>query len=132
MNARKWLMAFAALMISLAASESAWAQNVLGYRGHSDNPNGPTVSPYLNLLNNNNQLNSVPNYQSLVRPLVDQQDAIRRQGNSLQRLQSQVNSTFSPTASGSGRGISATGHTSYFMNNSHYFPAGQGRGGAPR
>src|SRR4051812_1575189 len=45
-----------AIFTSVAAT-SAQAQyggNV--FRGRSDNPNGPTVSPYLNLLQNNNQL----------------------------------------------------------------------------
>lgn len=121
MNARRILLLASLLTIALCAPEAARAQGgINSFRGHSDNPNGPTVSPYLNLLNNNNQLNGVPNYQSLVRPLVDQQDAIRRQGNSLQRLQSQVNSTYNaPPTTG---GLRGTGHASYFMNFSHFYP----------
>lgn len=87
------------------------------YQGRSDNPNGPTVSPYLNLLQNNNQLNGQPTYQSLVKPLVDQQSAIQRQGNSLQQLQQQVR-----TQSGAPLSQRATGHTTFFMNYSHYYP----------
>ena len=90
MISRAVLFAVAALAL-LAAPSSAFAQYNAGqYSGRSDNPNGPTVSPYLNLLNNINQLYGVPNYQSLVRPLLDQQNAIQRQGSSLQRLQQQL------------------------------------------
>ena len=88
MISRAVLFAVAAFVL-LAAPGSAFAQYNGGlYTGRSDNPNGPTVSPYLNLLNNNNQLNGLPTYQSLVRPLLDQQSAIQRQGSSLQRLPS--------------------------------------------
>ena len=122
MISRAVLFAVAALAL-LAAPSSAFAQYNAGtYSGRSDNPNGPTVSPYLNLLNNNNQLNGVPNYQSLVRPLLDQQNAIQRQGSSLQRLQQQVNTQ----GGGSGAGRS-TGHSTSFMYYSHFYPAPRGR-----
>jgi hypothetical protein len=125
MHARRIPLLAGTLLIALVAPQWAYAQGgVNSFRGHSDNPNGPTVSPYLNLLNNNNQLNGIPNYQSLVRPLVDQQDAIKRQGNSLQRLQSQVNSTYN-APSGSGAGLRGTGHISHFMNYSHFYPQGR-------
>jgi hypothetical protein len=119
------------MVIAFAAPRLASAQQLgyMGIGGHSDNPNGPTVSPYMNLLQGNNQLNGIPNYQSLVKPLVDQQAAIQRQGNSLQRLQQQVYSGASAGASGA-RG--ATGHISHFMNTSHYFPPPQRGNGAPR
>lgn len=121
MNTRRILLLASLLTIGISAPEVALAQSgINSFRGHSDNPNGPTVSPYLNLLNNNNQFNGVPNYQSLVRPLVDQQDALRRQGNSLQKLQSQVNSTYNAPASTGG--LRGTGHASFFMNLSHFYP----------
>jgi hypothetical protein len=117
MNLHARLIAIAAFVL-LAAPGSAFAQYTGGlYTGRSDNPNGPTVSPYLNLLQNNNQLNGIPNYQSLVRPLLDQQSAIQRQGNSLQRLQQQVNTQ---GASG-GTGQRATGHHTSFMYYSHFY-----------
>lgn len=62
---------------------AAWPRPALAeytggiYQGRSDNPVGPTVSPYLNLLQSTNQLNGISNYQSLVRPLLDQQSAIQ-------------------------------------------------------
>ena len=119
MISRAVLFVVAALAL-LTAPGSAFGQYNGGlYTGRSDNPNGPTVSPYLNLLNNNNQLNGMPTYQSLVRPLLDQQSAIQRQGNSLQRLQQQVNT---PGGGGSGAGRS-TGHSTSFMYYSHFYPA---------
>ncbi len=113
-----------ATVVFLSAAGSASAQNIGGlYTGRSDNPNGPTVSPYLNLLQNNNQLNGIPNYQSLVRPLLDQQSAIQRQGSSLQRLQQQVNTQ----GAAGGGGQRATGHQTYFMHYSHFYPAPRSR-----
>lgn len=122
MISRAVLLAVAAFAL-LATPGSAFAQYNGGqYTGRSDNPNGPTVSPYLNLLNNNNQLNGLPTYQSLVRPLLDQQSAIQRQGSSLQRLQQQVN-----TGSGGAGAGRATGHATSFMYYSHFYPAPRGR-----
>jgi hypothetical protein len=97
------------------ASDQAAAQG-FGGGGSTRNPNGPTVSPYLNLLSNNNP--DITNYQSLVKPLVNQNDALRRQGGAIQQLQSQQ---------GQMGGGSGTGVHSYFMHYSHYFPAGGGR-----
>lgn len=116
---RATLLLTAVGIFFMAAAPAALAQYTGGfYQGRSDNPNGPTVSPYLNLLNNNNQFSTVTSYQSLVKPLIDQQSAINRQGNSLQQLQQQVNSQRAP----GGAGGRATGHTTYFMNYSHFYP----------
>jgi hypothetical protein len=92
------------------------------YGGRADSPYGATTSPYLNLLQNNNPLNPTPTYQSLVRPLIDQNTAINRQGASLNRLQQQVSSG---TGSGAGgtRSTGSTGHASFFMNYSHFYGA---------
>jgi hypothetical protein len=98
----------AALLTSLTAA-SAQAQY-----GTSDNPVGPTVSPYLNLLQSNQF--GATNYQSLVRPLINQGNAINRQANSLNRLQQQV------SGGGGGGGSRGTGHTTFFMNYSHFYP----------
>ncbi len=115
MRPRTLLLIGMLAVVALAVPRSAVAQ---AYSGRSDNPNGPTVSPYLNLLQNN-PLSPVTNYQSLVKPLINQGNAIQRQGNSLSRLQQQMYSG----AAGGGMG---TGHRSFFMNYSHYYPmAGQ-------
>lgn len=120
------LLALVALAIPGTASAQAPYQGGFA-SGHSDNPNGPTVSPYMNLLQNNNVLGPPTNYQSLVKPLIDQQSAIRRQGNSINQLQQQVNSNGPNVTTPGGR---ATGHQTYFQNLSHYFP--RATGGQPR
>ncbi len=112
---RRLLFSLLVLACFAAGSRLAEAQS---YRGTSDNPVGPTVSPYLNLLNSNQF--GATNYQSLVRPLVQQGNAINRQGSELNRLQQQVTSQ---RAGGGGYNSSATGHVTFFMNYSHYYQA---------
>jgi hypothetical protein len=100
------------------SAQLAHAQGGL-YMGSSDNPVGPTVSPYLNLLQQNVNPAAPTNYQSLVRPLVNQGNAIRQQGSSINRLQQQVNA---PSFGGGGGAGGATGHATFFMNYSHFYP----------
>jgi hypothetical protein len=107
------VVALAGICFLLPATALAQYQGGL-YMGRSDNPVGPTVSPYLNLTQNN--IGSPTNYQSLVKPLIDQGNAIQRQGNSINRLQQQV---YSGAGGGGGRG---TGHATFFMNYSHFYP----------
>jgi hypothetical protein len=118
---RTFVLSVFALAVVCATAASAQAQGFGGYyQGRGDNPVGPTVSPYLNLLQSTQF--GVTNYQSLVRPLIDQGNAINRQGNSLNRIQQQINS---PSAGGSGYGGApnsrGTGHTTFFMNYSHFY-----------
>ena len=109
---RMLLLAISATLLTSLLAASAKAQY-----GSSDNPVGPTVSPYLNLLNSDQF--GATNYQSLVRPLINQGNAINRQGNSLNRLQQQI-------GGGAGRGgSSGTGHATFFMNYSHFYPQPQ-------
>jgi hypothetical protein len=118
MRPRTFLLAGVVVLAALAAPRLAMAQYGRTYgQGHTDNPNGPTVSPYLNLLQGNNQFSTVPTYQSLVKPMIDQQNAIQQQGSSLQRLQGQVNSQ--SVAGPTGR--TGTGHVTHFMNYSHFY-----------
>jgi hypothetical protein len=75
----------------------------------------PVFSPYLNLLNGNT--NPAINYYGLVRPEIEFRS-------SLQQLQQQVNAL--PPAPGVAEiGIPVTGHTTQFLNYSHFF-AGPG------
>lgn len=114
---RRACFSFLVVACLIAGTQRAEAQG--GYRGSADNPVGPTVSPYLNLLNTDQF--GVTNYQSLVRPLVQQGNAINRQGNELNRIQQQISS---PRG---GYGGAATGHTTFFMNYSHFYPGASGR-----
>ena len=118
MTVRSLLLVGAATALALTMSTTALAQNYGGnvFRGSSDNPVGPTVSPYLNLLQ---QSPGAPtNYQSLVKPLINQNDAINRQAGSISRLQQQVYSGATGRATGGG-------HTSYFMYYSHFYRSPQ-------
>jgi hypothetical protein len=104
-----------ALVLSL--SDNAFGQFGAGnvYSGRSDNPVGPTVSPYLNLLQQNP--GAPTNYQSLVKPLINNYDALRQQGGAINRLQNQVNS------GAVGRSGGGSGHTTFFMYYSHFYPS---------
>ena len=116
---RPAMLGLALAAIFLLAPQSAMAQYSGGqYMGRADNPVGPTVSPYLNLLQNNGF--GVTNYQSLVKPLINQGNAIQQQGHSIGNLQRQV----SQQAYGASSSRRGTGHATYFMNYSHYYPYG--------
>ncbi len=115
MNHRLLFVLAAAGIISLSSLSSAAAQGRAIGGGSTNNPNGPTVSPYLNLLQNNNS--NITNYQSLVKPLINQNNALQRQGGAIQQLQQQ-------RSYGGGGGYSGgTGVHSYFMFYSHYYPS---------
>jgi hypothetical protein len=117
MRPRFLAVALAGAALVVLAPQTAWAQYSGRYMGRADNPVGPTVSPYLNLVGN--QLGGVTNYQSLVRPLISQDRALQYQGNSINYLQRQ--------AAQQGASQRATGHASFFMNYMHYYPQAQGR-----
>ncbi len=118
-----------AMWVSIATS--AAAQNLGGYfpqpqnQGYNaQNYNGlnsptytaPAVSPYLNLGVNQNGLS---NYQTLVKPMMDEQDSLQRQSANLQRLQRQVrDSQGRRDSSGSNDGRQPQAR---FMNYSHYY-----------
>ena len=88
-------------------------------------PQTPTVSPYLNLFQNRNgggQFNSaLPNYYSLVRPQLQQQQTnqiqqqiIQQQGQTIGQLQGNVQ-TLQQKAK-AGQPLVLTGHSSWFKN----------------
>ncbi len=73
----------------------------------------PAVSPYLNLLRPDAGV--IPNYYSLVRPELELRSYAQSQGMALRRLQQQVRSGRSDSRQ-------TTGHPSYFLNYSRYYP----------
>jgi hypothetical protein len=82
--------------------------------------NRPTVSPYLNLLQP--QGNGLPNYQTLVKPAIDQ----RRRDQETQRQIYQLQSSVAANTARETRGESTfrpTGHTTTFFYHSHFYPA---------
>jgi hypothetical protein len=86
--------------------------------------NQPVVSPYLNLARDGRR-SAAFNYFTLVRPELQFRAALRQQASEIRELNQEIQS--SPVA--------ATGHSSHFLNYSHYFPQfgrGQGSGGSVR
>lgn len=129
-KSRLILAATAGILMSVAsATNRARAQ---GYQRYQ--PSRPTVSPYLNLFQNNRNggfNRAVPNYYSLVRPQLqqqqinaNQQDLLNQQGGTLQQLQSNVQ-VLQQQQEGA---PVVTGHNSWFFNTSRYF-AQVGTGG---
>ena len=87
----------------------------------------PTVSPYMNQFRTDLEGGAGPNYQTLVRPQLNQmrinQDTLRRQQQVYRQLQSlQSRSAFPVQGS---ENLFATGHQTVFMNYLHYYPAAQ-------
>jgi hypothetical protein len=81
----------------------------------------PAVSPYLNMVDNGFNFSGVSNYQTLVRPLIEQQESAGLQGQAIRQLQRQVTNASSPYAARGARGVRSTGHSTRFMNYSHYY-----------
>ena len=75
----------------------------------------PSVSPYLNLYRNDSS--ALPNYQTLVRPQLQQQSVNQSQQTDISRLQQQL------AAKGSSRQTSLpqTGHPTRFRYFSHFY-----------
>lgn len=86
----------------------------------------PAVSPYMNLLNNNTGL--ATNYQSLVRPQVEQQSYNARSSSAIRGLQRQAASSTGRNASTTEGNVKMrkTGHAAQRESYSHYYP-GLGR-----
>lgn len=119
MATKTWLFGLALGALYTLAPQSAMAQ--VRYMGRADNPVGPTVSPYLNLITSGQF--GVTNYQSLVRPLIDQGSAIDRQGSQLRGVQQQLSQGAGAGAGAAGVRGPSTGRGSYFMYYSHFYPS---------
>jgi hypothetical protein len=126
---RTCLLALAFFVLASALPSLAWGQapprnRVTAQSIRNDAIYGrPTVSPYLNLLRPQGGVGA-PNYQSLVRPQLDQERLNQRQGQQLQQLQSRIyQGPSSQASSGTPMAIRSTGHTTQYMNYSAYYPA---------
>jgi hypothetical protein len=118
------VIAITAGLLVLGSSAAGVAQ-AQGYQ-----PSRPTVSPYLNLFQNNQngrngQFNrALPNYQALVRPQLQQQQLnqtqqqlLQQQNGAIQQLQGNVQILQQQKT---GKSV-VTGHNSWFLNTSRYF-----------
>lgn len=90
----------------------------------------PTVSPYLNLFREDLGGNSDLNYDTLVRPQLEQQrvnEQVQRQNIELARHVQSIAAQSAYNPSGS-RQIYPTGHQTTFYYYGHYYPSASGRG----
>lgn len=110
------MMLFCSCLFGQAAVAVAQYPTALGQPGFpSLIYSQPTVSPYLNLLNNPNP--GVTNYQSLVRPMLDERDAVARQDAKSQQVpQSQRRNQTAGKRSPDDRSQAAR-----FLDYSHYY-----------
>lgn len=127
MSRRYFAAAGAFLLLGLFALPAEAQQRFSsGYTRPSTNArqnalSSPTVSPYLNLLRGSGGGIASPGaYQSLVRPMINQQNAIRQQEGQIRSLQQQQQMGRSSTV-GAAEGLRGTGHQTFFMNFSHFF-----------
>jgi hypothetical protein len=107
-------------LVALAASAFS-GSSVLAQTLGGQNPSGPAVSPYLNLMRAGAPLGV--NYYDLVRPQIQFRSAI----SNLQRSQAGLIQGLTTGGSAADSAV-MTGHPVMFGNYSHYFP-GQGTSG---
>ena len=89
--------------------------------GYTPGASRPTVSPYLNLIGTNRF--GVSNYQTLVRPLIEQREASLQNQANIQQLQQQFQSNQAAAMRrGSTGGVGQTGHPSRYFTYLHYYP----------
>jgi hypothetical protein len=108
---------------------SAEAQYKAKSRPFDTQSRRPSVSPYMNLINN--QTGTATNYQSLVRPQLDQQNFNSQSASAIKNLQASkgAKSTSSKGAGGPSNStaegnvkLRPTGHVSSRENYSHFYP----------
>jgi hypothetical protein len=73
----------------------------------------PVVSPYMNLYRNDTSAPTLPNYLTMVRPQLEQQQSSRQQTAELQKLRAQLQSYSGGGGSGSPSSASMTAHAHY-------------------
>ncbi len=120
MNLRPAAIALTVLGICFAASSEALAQRAPYSRPSANAASNilsrPTVSPYLNLLRG-----GVGGYQSLVRPLADNNRAARQNARQIQQLRRNTGQARTGRSAGSTQ-FAPTGHSTAYRNFSHFYP----------
>ena len=125
MRPRFLAMSLAGAALFLLAPQTAWAQYSGRYMGRADNPVGPTVSPYLNLFRDDLDGSGDFNYQTLVRPMLQQQQynqQAQRQSLEISRRLQAIAAQGDFNAAGS-KDQYPTGHQTVFQYYGHHYPA---------
>ena len=88
----------------------------------------PTISPYLGL-NTFQTEGTIPNYYTLVRPMLQQEQINRSQRAQISRMQHQIHSAsnYGIAAPNPQGGIPTTGHSTQFQNMGAYYPGAEKR-----
>ena len=110
-----------------SSADAQFPQSSLYGRERGIGANRATLSPYLNLLNQQTGLDGSQQfgtvYYGLVRPQIDQRRAQRDQQRALSQIKEEVREVQSQLSGGGVRsGVPRTGHSSRFMSFSHYYP----------
>jgi hypothetical protein len=121
MNGVTTRAAWASLAIVMLSIETSAAQN---------QATRPRVSPYLNLVNNTQA--GATNYQSLVRPQIEQQSINRSQRAAVSQLQRQSAATRSASTPQGNSKLRGTGHHTVFGETSRYYPQMRAAGSGPQ
>jgi hypothetical protein len=128
MLTRQITIAAAAMLVLAAGEKAAMAQ----YGGPSINNNyrdlafrRPTVSPYLSLFDRSGT--STTPYYAYVKPRLEQQAENRRMEQQNTQLRQELNQVAARANAAQQTGRLPTGHTTAFMNYSHYFRMPQSR-----
>jgi hypothetical protein len=115
----KRIAPLAAIAICLAFSSSAQAQSARSIY-LQNTTRRPTVSPYLSLLENSNSYTA--QYQSRVRPEIEQRQINFEQANRLANLQRQVDRSLTQQSQYRDSTLRGTGHVTFYRNYLHYYP----------
>ncbi|HEY4311586.1 MAG TPA: hypothetical protein VGN12_19220 [Pirellulales bacterium] len=104
--------------ISLGATSARGANRPT--RPFENEASRPRVSPYMNLVNN--PQGAATNYQSLVRPQLEQQGVNRSNRAAIGQLQRSAAPTRSQSTAQGNQKLRGTGHPTTFNDTSRYFP----------
>ncbi|HVU88421.1 MAG TPA: hypothetical protein VHD36_13960 [Pirellulales bacterium] len=121
MNGVTTRTAWASLAVVMLMIETSQAQN---------QASRPRISPYMNLVNN--PLAGATNYQSLVRPQIEQMNFNRSQRAAVGQLQRQSAASRSTSTAQGNSQLRGTGHRTVFDQTSRYYPQKRPAGSGPQ
>ena len=109
----------AIVLLVWLAGQPAWGQDGLAGSFSSPYYSRPTVSPYLNLAGRNDF--GIANYHTLVRPMLEQQEQARSQGNASIKNPPLTRQTADRTPGRGATGVRTATRTGRYMNYSHFY-----------
>lgn len=118
------LAVFAIAVFSFASAFAQVASPRVSVNAFQNVLSRPTVSPYLQLVQNNGngQIGRGSIYQTQVRPQIEARQRAKQQQQQIKQVQQQLNTVRRDYQSSTG-GRMSTGHPTRFMSYSHYYPS---------